>query len=253
MSLRKKAAREEPTRAQVRRNEKKNERGVCRIQKRCPAGNLSGRSGGQQVYETVGCGSLVKHVPEWSQTKYAIITSNKVFQEDFNAQKYRVEFKKSDSKVKTFEMNLAFSGPILQDLASGLTVIPLNSHSSIFRHGFFKKKCNVLKHSHFKVKLLNEFSNGVCCHMVADDTSSNRSGSFGVKPHELTRDPSGQYYLSNVSWPRFPLGAAILRKANEEWSLVGVLNSDSGNPERFQPVFLSSKEFKNLRSGKLIN
>jgi len=251
MSLIKKAARGGTTRAQVRRNEKKNERGVCRIQKCCPGENLSGRSGGQQVYKTVGCGSLVKGVPEWPRIKYAIITSNKVFQEDFNAQKYRVEFRKSDSKVKTFEMNLAFSDPILQDLASGLTVIPLNSHSSIFRHGFFKKKCSVLKHSPFKV--LNEFSNGVCCYMVGDDTISNRSGSFGVKPHELTRDSSGQYYLSNVSWPRFPLGAAILRWVNEEWSLVGVLNSDSGSPEYFQPVRLSSEKFKNLRSGKLIN
>lgn len=243
-----------PTRAEVRRNEEKNERGVCRIQKRCPAENPSGRPvGNQQGYATVGCGSLVKlRLRKRPWIKYAIITSSKVFQEDFDAQKYCVDFKKSASNLETFELHRAISGLIHQDPQSGLTVIPLDSHSSVFRHGLFKKKCSVLKHSPFEVQFVNGFSNGLCCHMVVDDPNSNRL--FGVKPHELSQDSPGQFSLSSLTTLsiRVPLGAAILRRVNNKWSLVGVLNSESSNPETclLSPVWLSSEKFTNLHSGK---
>ena len=238
---------------EIRRNEEKSERGVCRIQKRCASDNPSrGPGGNQQGYATVGCGSLVKlRIEECSRIKYAIITTKKVFQEGFDAQKYHVEFKKSHSKLKTFELDQAYTRPIFQDSASGLTVIPLNSHSSVFRHGFFKKKCRVLKHSPFEVQFVNGFSNGLCCRMVADDPSNNRL--FGVKPHELTQDSPDQFSLQGSFRlsTRVPLGAAILRRVSNKWSLVGVLSSDSSNPETFpRPVWLSKEKFTNLRPGK---
>ena len=173
-------ARGRPTREQITRNEGKNKRGVCRIQKRC----------GNQGFETVGCGSLVNKIPQCS-SEYSIITTSEVFQRSgtFDKKQYRVEFKKSESQLKTIELQDAVSGSILQDPASGLTVIPLNSYSTVFRHGPRKKKCSVLKHSHFKVELSEDQRNqNEFCHMVVD--VSDRS--FRVETHQLTPDSSGQ-------------------------------------------------------------
>jgi len=232
-----------PSAAEQKRNDEKNERGICRIQKRC------GTSGAQQGYKTVGCGCLVEQIPEWPLIKYAIITSIKVFQKDFDFRNYRVEFKKSDSKLKTFELDRAcFQSQILQDPASGLTVIPLDPKSSVFSHQPAGKTCSVLNNSPFQVEYVDGFLNGLCFHMVADDPSNNRS--FGVKTQELTVDSSGQCSLSSLSWPLVPLGAAILLRDEKKWSLVGVLNSDSRNPENFLPLWLSSGKFKKLHSGK---
>ena len=90
--------------------------------------------------------------------------------------------------------------------------------------------------------------------MVADDPSSNRS--FGVKTHELAPDSSGQLTCTLSSFAlstHVPLGAAILRREDNEWSLVGILNpanQDPSNPEIFLPVWLSSELFQQLNSGK---
>ena len=235
------------TAAQVRRNEIKNERGICRIQKRIP--DLGDRQG----EKTVGCGTLFKltedQIPtQWRRAggrsfKYAIITAEDVFQGDFDLKNYFLDFKKSDRELKTFELDrVAKDRPFQDPAAPGLTVIPLNSHASEFRHGLFKKKCSVLRHGAFHVDLVYGYSEGFCCHMVAEDPSSNRS--FGVKTHKLTRDTSERYQLDNfTSSILVPLGCAILRRAKRKWSLVGVqLNTMTSDPQTFQPkpVWLSS-------------
>jgi len=235
--------------------------GVCRIQKRCPAGNLGGRrSGNNQCYKTVGCGCLVKLQIPKQPYMYAIITADKVFQGDFDIQNYRVDVKKSDSKFKTFELQLAFRGEILKEPHFGLTVIPLDHQSSVFRHlGLFKKKCSVLKHF-FNVEFLGGYINGLECYMVADkpDPSDNVQ-SFSVKRHDLTRDSRdfSQFYLSEFDFPscrRFPFGAAILQRADKTWSLVGVLSSRSSVGEAFgfqaRPLWLKRNRLNNLCSGK---
>ena len=233
-----------PTRREIRRNEKKGEKGVCRIQKRCE---------GSQGYQTVGSGSLIKHQvdPQWG-SKYLIVTTSKVFQEDFDAKKYRVDFVKSGSKLKTIPLDGAAVGSDILQNSSGLAVIPLNSHSSVFRHGLFRKKCGILKHRPFEVESFNNdnttqsaFLNGLCCHMIADDSRYNL---FGVKPHDLTRDSrSGQYLVRNVQPGRFPLGAGILRRFGSKWSAVGVLSSST---VPFVPVWLSRENFSNFRRGE---
>ena len=234
-----------------RRNEVKNERGICRIQKRVPV------SGEPQGKTTVGCGTLVKltedQIPrEWRRAggrsfKYAIITAANVFHGDFDLNNYFLDFKKSDRKLKTFQLDpVAKPWPFQDRAASGLTVIPLNSHASEFRHGLFKKKCSVLRHGAIHVDFVYDYSDheGFCCHMVAEQTSSNRL--FGVKTHKLTRVDSGRYQLDsldNFTSPILvPLGCAILRRANGEWSLVGVQLSPMTDPQTFQPkpVWLSS-------------
>ncbi|XP_078349601.1 uncharacterized protein LOC144634499 isoform X2 [Oculina patagonica] len=231
------AFRGQPTRGEIRRNERKGERGVCRIQKRCE---------GRQGYETVGSGILIKHQfrPQL-KSKYLIVTTSKVFQNDFDVTKYRVDFVKSRSKLKRFELDGAVvDGDILQNF-SGLAVILLDSHSSVFRHGLFRKKCGILKHRPFEVESfdnektkLSTFSNGLCCHMVADDPSSEL---FGVKPHDLTRDSSsGQLVVSNLPSGRVPLGAGNLRRVGNKWSAVGILSSTS---DTFVPVWLSRENF----------
>lgn len=242
-----KALQGQTTRSEIRRNERKGERGVCRIQKRCE---------GSQGYETVGSATLVKHQidPQW-RTKYLIVTTSKVFGEDFNVTKYRVDFVKSRSKLKTFELDGAVVGGEILQNSSGLAVIPLDSHSSVFRHGLFRKKCGIFKHRPFEVEPFNNektkqsaFSNGLCCHMVADDPSSEL---FGVKPHDLTLDSSSvQYVVSNLPSGRSPLGAGILRRVNNKWSAVGVLSSTT---ETFVPVWLSRENFSttsNFRTGE---
>ena len=232
-----------PTRSEIRRNEKKGERGVCRIQKRCE---------GNQGYETVGSGILIKHPidPQW-QSKYFIVTTSQVLKEDFDATKYCVDFVKSRSKLKTIPLDGAVVGSEILQNPSGLAVIPLNSHSSVFRHGLFRKKCGILKHRPFEVESFNNektnqstFSNELCCHMVADDPSSNL---FGVKPHDVSRESSsGKYVVSNLQSSGFPLGAGILRRTNKKWSAVGVLPS-STNP--FTPAWLSRENLLNFRTG----
>ncbi|KAJ7360208.1 hypothetical protein OS493_016833 [Desmophyllum pertusum] len=109
--------------------------------------------------------------------------------------------------------------------------------------------------SPFEVKSFNDgdvdrdtFSNGLCCHMVAEDTSS-----FGVKPHDLIQDASsGQYEVSNFTpSTRVTLGAAILRRVSNKWSAVGVLSSSTA--DTFRPVWLSRENFSNLiRTGEPI-
>ncbi|KAJ7378168.1 hypothetical protein OS493_024833 [Desmophyllum pertusum] len=235
------------TKEEMKRIEKKGERGVCRIQKRCTGG---------QGYQTVGSGSLIKHQidPQW-KSKYLIVTTNEVFQGDFDVRKYRVDFVKSRSKMKTLELGRVVIGGDIFQTASGLAVAPLDSHSSVFRHGCFRKKCGILKHRPFEVPSFNDgdvdnaFSNGSCCHMVAEDTSSNL---FGVKPHDLTRDASsGQYAVSNFTpSTRVALGAAILRRDGNNWSAVGVLSSST--TDTFRPVWLSRENFSNLRTGEAI-
>ena len=239
------------TRKERRRIEEKGKRGVCRIQKHC-AGN--------QGYETVASGSVIKHhIDRRWKSKYLIVTACNVFQGDFNVRNYRVDFMKSTSKLKTFQLNdaVVVGGEILHT-ASGLAVIPLDSHSSVFRHGLFRKKCGILKHYSFEVESFQNantqdsaFSNELCCHMVADHSTSNL---FGVKPHELTRNStSGQCVLSNCNFNQsthFPLGAAILRRVRNKWSTTGVLSSCSADGT-CRPVWLSQENLslKNLRTG----
>lgn len=233
------------TKKEVKRNERKGERGVCRIQKRI----------GTQGYKTVGTGSLIKHQidPQW-RSKYFIVTTNKVFEEDFDVKKYSVAFVKSRSKLKSFALDGAVVGSNILQSSSGLAVIPLDSHSSLFRHGLFRKKCGILKHRPFEVESFSNgkteeraFANNLCCHMVADDISS---ASFGVKPHELTRDSTGQYVVSNLPSTRVPLGAAILRRANKTWSAVGVFSSTT---DTSLPIWLSSENLNaNFRPGECV-
>ena len=231
------------TRKERRRIEKKGERGVCRIQKHC-AGN--------QGYETVGSGIVIKHqIDRRWKSKYFIATACDVFQADFNVKNYRVDFMKSTSKLKPLQLNKDVVGGEILHTASGLAVIPLDSHSSVFRHGLFRKKCGILKHYSFEVESFQNtktqdraFSNGLCCHMVDDDSTSNL---FGVKPHELTRNSSGQHVLSNPSC-RFPLGAAILRRVGNKWSAAGVISSCSADGT-CSPVWLSRENLSNLRTG----
>ena len=225
------------TKEQIKRNEEKNERGICLIQKRC---------GHDQGFKTVGFGSLVKEIPQWPQFEYAIITTSKVFEHarSFDIKKYRVHFK----RLEPFELS-AVSSSIFQDPASGLTVIPLNSNSSVFRR-LLKKKSSLLKHSPFKIEFLPENQRKqeeLCCHTVANHPSSQNS-SFVVETHELTQEPSGRF-TCDMSSSTSCLGAAILRrKTDKEWSLVGFLNSDSSDPNNF--IWLSSEKLATLSSGK---
>ena len=227
------------TDAQSKRNDVKNERGICRIQRHTPD------SGYRQAETTVGCGTLVKlaegQIPkQWLREggrsfKYAIITAKNVFQDQgkFNVKNYSLDFKKSDRELKTFKLDRVAKGSFFHD--SGLTVIPLDSDASVFRHGLCKKKCSVLKHGAFRVDLVKDYSEGFCCHMIAEDPRSNRS--FSMKTHPLSRDTSGQYELCNFTSPILvPLGCAILRRDERKWSLVGVqLNPGTSDPQTFQP------------------
>ena len=234
----------QPTRREVRRNEKKGERGVCRIQKSCR---------GSQGYETVGSGILIKYQidPQW-KSKYHIVTTSEVFKEDFEVTKYRADFVKSRSKLKTIELKDAVVDKGILQNSFGLAVIPLDSHSSVFRHGLCRQKCGILKHRPFEVEPFNNektkqstFSEHLCCHMVADEPGSDL---FGVKPHDLTRDSSsGQYVVSSLQPSHVSLGAGILLKRDKKWSAVGVVPSTSNT---FKPVWLSKESLSTLRRGE---
>ena len=236
---------------------KRAQRGICRIQKRCPAENPGGRRGGNECFETVGCGCLVKlQIPK---QPYAIITADKVFQGDFDIQNYRVDLKKSNSEPKTFELHeLAFRGKILKEPHFGLTVIPLDQHSSVFHHlyGPIKKRCSVFKRSFLKAEFSYGYISGLDCYMVADEPDPSGDGqSFSVTHHELTRDSRNysHYYLSGSDFPpcrRFKLGAAILQRDDNKWSFVGVLSSSSSAAFQARPLWLTKTKLNNLRSGK---
>ena len=231
------------TRNEIKRTERKGERGVCRIQKRI----------GNQGYETVGSGSLIKHqiYRQW-KSNYLIVTTAEVFQGDFDVKNYRVDFVKSKSKLKTIELHEAVVADEIMQSPSGLAVIPLDSQSSLFRHGLFRKKCGILKHRPFEVESFNNnktrddaFSNGLCCYMVADDA---RSTSFGVKPHAITRDRSGHVVRN---YQLGALGAPILRRVDSKWTAVGVFSSSTDTS--LVPIWLSRENISsesNFRLGK---
>ena len=238
------------TRKEVKRNERKGERGVCRIQKRI----------GTVGYETVGSGSLIKHQinRQW-KSKYFIVTTKEVFRGNFDVKNYRVDFVKSKSRLKTIELHGAVVGGNILQNSSGLAVIPLDSHCSLFRHGLFRKKCGILKHRPFEVESFNNvntrddtFLDGLCCHMVADDA---RSTSFGVKPHAITRDLStGELNVVSNQSGHVPLGAPILRRNDTNWSVVGVFSSatDTSLARPLVPIWLSRENIV-FREGEYVH
>ena len=136
------------TRKDIKRNDKKGKRGVCRIQK-CIEGH---------GYATVGSGSLIKHVidSQW-RSEYFVVTTKEVFQGDFDIKNYSVDFLKSRSKLKKIPLfGAVVRNNILQN-SSGLTVIPLDPDFSRFCHGCFRKKiCSIFKHHAFEVELNDE-------------------------------------------------------------------------------------------------
>ena len=256
------------TRKEVKRNERKAERGVCRIQKRI--GTV-----GNQGYETVGSGILIKHqiirhrfqassfiiftlFTEQIQreSKYFIVTTKEVFRGNFDVKNYRVDFVKSKSRLKTIELHGGVVGGNILQNSSGLAVIPLDSHPSLFRHGLFRKKCGILKHRPFVESFNNvntrddTFLDGLCCHMVADDARS-----FGVKPHAITRDLStGELNVVSNQSGHVPLGAPILRRNDTNWSVVGVFSSatDTSLVRPLVPIWLSRENIV-FREGEYVH
>ena len=179
------------------------------------------------------------------------MTTEEVFRGDFDVKNYRVDFMKSGSKLKTIELHGAVFGDSILQNSSGLALIPLDSHNgSLFRHGVVKKS-GILKHRPFAVEPFNDANttddtllNDLCCHVVADTSST----SFCVKPHKPTRNPTGQE--SNQLARDFPLGAAILRRVDTNWSAVGVFPSTASTS---QPIWLSKENLEaNFRTGKYV-
>ena len=90
-------------------------------------------------------------------------------------------------------------------------------------------------------------------YIVSDDA---RSPLFGVKPHAVTRDRSGQfnYVVSNQVVRDIPRGAPILRRVDTKWSAVGVFSSPTDTS--LVPVWLSKENMSselNFRPGEYVH
>lgn len=211
-----------------------------------------------QRYQTVGSGGVIRHnINEQWKSKYFIVTTSNIFPEDCDLRNYRVSFVKSKSKLKTFQLSDAVVGQAIFRNPSGLAVIPLNSRSSVFRHGrLLRRKCGILRHYSFEVEPFDsaetsdrKFLNGLCCHSVADDLTTDL---FGVKPLGLSQNSSGHYLTHLKPLHNYvPLGAAIIRRNGNKWSAAGVLSSCCSGGVCC-PAWLSRENFANLRKGCLV-
>lgn len=82
--------------------------------------------------------------PDWSE--YFIITSCRLIpKENFDAEKYQVEFTKPNSKSKCFQLgSIIKKSPFYN--TSGLVVIFVDSECSVLNHDRFRRKhCSILK------------------------------------------------------------------------------------------------------------
>jgi len=226
------------TRKDIERNEKKGKRGVCRIQKLIES----------HGFETVGSGSVIKIDRQWNlKYEHFVVTTEEVFQGNFDIKNYSVDFVKSGSKLKKIPLPEAVGSDNTLLNSSGLTLIPLNPNSSHFCHWrCLKKQCGILKHRAFEVELndeetkTDESAKGLALYVVSD--SSQKSTSFEVKVREPPpRGSTGQY---DVHKSREYRGAPILRRVNnKKWSAVGVFSSsrpiwfskENLDPSKFRP------------------
>ena len=209
----------------LKRKEKQDELGVCRIR----------RTTGDQHSQTLGSGFVVKDLQIFPDLDffYCLISSGKVFPKDnCNIESYYLDFKKLDSSdLKTVKLKDVAASPANVVRTSGLAVIPINP----------SKECHedesIFVYRPFKVANAG-IAPGVNlkCYFVDDGPGQTNFSVIGLelKPSETV--PTQCQLLESLERPyttydevtrqgnRKPYGAVILKKrSNNEFLAVGAL------------------------------
>ena len=208
------------------RRERKKRKALCKIT--C-----------QNEAHVSGWGCLVYdpqvHNPE-CRSQYFIITSSKVIpKENFDADRYQVEFTKPNSEVK--RLRLGSITRKVQHVASGLVVIFVDSESSLLNHGWHKpKRCSVLKD--LEPKIGCKKSESQFCY-IGDK-------SYEYKHGELVSKDNGS---RNVSFTE--CCSVLLEGSNENIKAVGILNLEDNGQQTIVPIWLPKSNVQEIL-GELI-
>ena len=217
-----------PTRPELRRlkrKEKQDQLGVCRIR----------RTTGDQRLRTLGSGFVVKDLQIFPDLDfvYCLISSDKVFpKDDCNIESYYLDFKKLDSSdFKTIKLKNVASNPASFVRTSGLVLIRIKP----------SKECHgdesIFDYRPFKVANA-EIPPGVNlkCYFVDDGPGQTNFSVIGLDLKRSETAPTQCQLLEDLERPyttydevtrkgnRKPYGAVILKKRdNNEFLAVGAL------------------------------
>ncbi|XP_020629198.1 uncharacterized protein LOC110066318 [Orbicella faveolata] len=217
-----------PTRRESRRlkrKEKQDELGVCRIR----------RTTGDQRSQTLGSGFVVKNLQIFPDLDfyYCLISSGKAFpKDDCNIESYYLDFKKLDSsELKTIKLTNVAANPANFVRTSGLVVIPIKP----------SKECHK-DESIFDYRPFTVINAGIApgvnlkCYFVDDGPGQTNFSVIGLELKRSETVPTQFQLLEGLERPyttydeltcqgnRKPYGAVILKKrGNNEFLAVGAL------------------------------
>lgn len=230
----------EKTTKEAERETNKSVLGVCRIRK------LHQR-GGNVINQTIGSGCVIKSLKNhWPwKDNCCVVTNDKVIpKEDFDINKFQLEFLKSES-IRTYELSRFANSEDVRWSTSGLVVIPLQDPTKLGKSpGIFRYRPFFRGTGRSKT---------LFCQIVDDmDVKS-----FAVKSFTVT--PTGRQYVLKDGQSSFktfaelvgasnrkPHGAVILSRFGQNLDAVGVLNSGSETGGIISPVWLSNENLSSL-------
>ena len=183
-----------------------------------------------QRKQSIGCGVLVydQNVEDSKLSKYIIITSSKVIQEDnFSVGVYEVKFIKG-TKEKTFDLKKVTKS--VRRVASGLVVIFIeSSYSGLIHQG---KTCSILSKSPLTMADYDQIQR-LFCYVE----SNGESREYVLKAASDKSDTSAK--LTNPT-DKIPNGTVILQGADENVKAVGILNEVEDKCMVISPIWLKA-------------
>lgn len=194
------------------KRERKKRKGVCKI---------------TQDGNHLGWGCLVFDPPQVKNadfSKYFIITSSKAIpKENFDAEKYQVEFERPSAGQKSFQ--LGEIAKTVHHIAPGLVAIAINSKSCQLKHGCGKlrQRCSVLKN--------------------VPQTGCKESGSqffyIDDKRHNVKSDGEHVLEISNCDFSSTECCSVLLEDNDGDVKAVGILNLED-NGQSSIPIWIQS-------------
>ena len=188
-----------------------------------------------QSKQGIGCGVLVG-LEDSKLSKYIIITSSQVIQEDnFSDGVYEVNFSKA-TKEKTFDLKNITK--LVRHVASGLVVIFIDSSYSGLVHNC-GKTCSILSKSPLTIADYDQRQQLFCyvgnqCYIVE---SHGESEEYVLKAGSDKSDTTAK---STDAPDEIPNGTVVLQGADKNVKAVGILNVVDDKRMVISPIWLKS-------------
>jgi len=234
----------------LKRKEKQDELGVCRIR----------RTTGDQRSQTLGSGFVVKDLQISPNLDffYCLISSDKVFpRDDCTIESYYLDFKKLDSSdLKTIKLKDVADNPANFVRTSGLVVIPIkpskecHEGESIFDYRpFIVANAEIASGADLKCYFVDDGPGQRKFSVIALELKRSETVSTQYQIHEALERPYTTYDELTRQGNRKPYGAVILKKRrNNEFLAVGALtftdNECRNITSAFFPLHLVKRKYQ---------